>query len=139
MIIINYKHHVIDCKFSKIKSLLEATISSILQTHHIAITNLLTNVDFSPVLSSLLSRGVDFPPSGGVHCTDIPNNIFSMTTLYKNIICLGVVSVIFLAFLMASHKTLMSSQKTLISGIFLMSSQKTLMSSQVKTLIKRIN
>ena len=76
-----YQQHVIDCQFSTIQSLLAATVSSILKTHHIAI--------LSPVLSSLLSWGVALPPSGGVHSTDLPKATFAMTTLYKPIIGLG--------------------------------------------------
>ena len=71
-------------------------VSSILQTHHFTITNLLPTVDLHPVLSSLLSGGVTLPPSEGVHSThllkvstDLPKDTFAMTTLYKPIIGLG--------------------------------------------------
>ena len=56
-----------------------------LQTHHISITNLLNTFDSPPVLSSLLSGGVALSHSGGVHSTDLPQDTFAMTTLYKPI------------------------------------------------------
>ena len=84
-------HHSDDCKFAMLQSLLEDKVTLMLQTHHLAIPNLLNTVSSSLVLSSLLSGSVAIPPSGGVHSTDLPfpQDIFAMTTLYKPINGLG--------------------------------------------------
>ena len=83
---------MIDFWFAKIQSLIAAIVSSIFQTDHINISNLLPTVDLSLVLSNLLYGGVALPPSGGVHSTnlskdstDLPKDTFAMTTLYKPI------------------------------------------------------
>ena len=73
-------HQTDDCWFSKIQSLLEDKVTPMLQTHHIAIANLLNTIASSPTLSSLLSGGVVFPPSGGVHSTDLPQDTHSLDT-----------------------------------------------------------
>ena len=69
-----YHPQMIDHWFYKINSLIEDTVTPILQAHHVAITNLLNTVGFSSPSNGLPSGGVVLTLSGGVQSIDLPND-----------------------------------------------------------------
>lgn len=73
-------HHSRDGCFDKIYSLIEDTVTPILQIHPVAITNLLNTVGSSHASSSLQFGGVALPPSRGVYSNDLPQDFQSLDT-----------------------------------------------------------